>query len=267
VTSSPETWQRGAAVALERLGRVSLRAGSMDDLLRTVTDLAGSLLPGRPDASVSLIIGDSPTTAASTGDLAVDLDESQYERGYGPCLHAARTGELTEIRDTRIETRWEDYARQAARKGNLSSLSVPLAIDSQERIAGALNIYARDPQAFHDDSRAAAVAFGSYAAVAAGDLHAYQSARSRAENLQIALDNRAVIDQAKGILMERHRLTPDQAFQLLARRSMDSNRKVRDVAEHLVHTGELPATPPGGRNRPAGDARPGRRGASGRGPS
>ncbi len=267
MTSSPDSWPRGAALALERLGRVSLRAASMDDLLRTVTELAGSLLPGRPDASVSLLFGDSPTTAASTGQLAVDLDESQYDRGYGPCLHAARTGELTEIPDTRTEQRWQDYTLRAAEQGNLSSLSVPLAIDSEERIAGALNIYARDAQAFDDDSRAAAVAFGSYAGVAASDLHAYQSARSRAENLQVALDSRGVIDQAKGILMERHKLTPDQAFQLLARCSMDSNRKVRDVADHLVHTGELPAAPSGSRSRPAGDGRPGRRGPLVREPS
>ena len=48
-----------------------------------------------------------------------------------------------------------------------------------------------------------------------------------ADNLQAALETRAVIDQAKGILMERHKLTADQAFQLLARISMTTNRKLR----------------------------------------
>jgi AmiR/NasT family two-component response regulator len=61
-----------------------------------------------------------------------------------------------------------------------------------------------------------------------------------ADNLQTALESRAVIDQAKGILMERHKLTADQSFQLLARASMNSNRKLRDVADHLVATGEFP---------------------------
>ena len=85
-----------------------------------------------------------------------------------------------------------------------------------------------------------ATRFAPYAAVAAGNLYAYQSARDMAENLQTALETRAVIDQAKGILMERHKLTADQAFQLLARASMTSNRKLRDVAEDLVRTGDLP---------------------------
>ncbi len=85
-----------------------------------------------------------------------------------------------------------------------------------------------------------ATRFGSYAAVAAGNLHSYRSARETAQNLQVALESRAVIDQAKGILRERHELTADQAFQLLAQASMRGDTEVRDVADHLVTTGEFP---------------------------
>jgi GAF domain-containing protein len=227
------------AEALERLGRLSLRELSMDSLLQTVADLTRTVMPGNPEASVSVLVKDRPTTVVSTGKLATDLDETQYDKGYGPCLHAARTGELTEIPDTRLDDRWPDYLQRAVDKGNLSSLSVPLAIDKDEQVTGALNIYARRPDAFDADSRSVATRFAPYAVVAVGNLQAYQNARDMADNLQTALESRAVIDQAKGILMERHKLTADQAFQLLARASMNSNRKVRDVAEHLVLTGEL----------------------------
>jgi len=152
----------------------------------------------------------------------------------------ARSGELIEITDTRVDDRWPDYLPRAVEHGNLSSLSVPLAIDQKEEVTGALNIYARRPGAFEEGSRSVATRFGPYAAVAAGNLYGYQRARDMADNLQVALESRAVIDQAKGILMERHKLTADQAFQALAQASMHSNRKVRDIAEHLVHTGELP---------------------------
>jgi GAF domain-containing protein len=229
-----------AAEALERLGSLSLRELSMESLLQTVAELAKTVMPGRPEASVTLVVKGKPTTLASTGELATALDERQYERGYGPCLHAADTGELTEIADTRGETRWPDYTPAAVRHGNLSSLSIPLLIDEDERIGGALNVYAREPHAFDDRSRAAGAGFAPYAAVAAGNLYAYQSARTMADNLQIALESRAVIDQAKGILMERHKLTADQAFQVLARASMAQNVKVRDVADQLVRTGEMP---------------------------
>jgi GAF domain-containing protein len=234
---------RGAAEALERLSRLSLRELSMESLLQTVAELARSAMEGDTEASVTLIVKDRPTTVASTGQLALDLDETQYERDQGPCLHAARSGELIEIADTRTDTRWPEYTSRAAEQGNLSSLSVPLQIDEFEQVSGALNIYAKESGAFDEGSRSVAQAFGPYAAVAAGNLYAYQNARDMADNLQAALESRAVIDQAKGVLMERYKLSAEQAFQVLAQASMNANRKVRDIADHLVATGELPVLP------------------------
>jgi GAF domain-containing protein len=234
---------RPAAEALERLGRLSLRELSMESLLQTVADLAKSAMPGVTEASVTLIVKDRPTTVASTGQLAIDLDETQYERGQGPCLHAARTGELTEIADLRTDPRWPQYTSRAAQHGTLSSLSVPLVIDEYEQVSGALNLYAQEAEAFDAGDRSVAQAFGPYAAVAAGNLYAYQNARDMADNLQAALESRAVIDQAKGVLMERYKLSAAQAFQVLAQASMNANRKVRDIADHLVATGELPVLP------------------------
>ena len=226
-----------AVDALERLGSMQLRDQSMETVLRTVVDLAKDVLPGDPEVSISLLANDKASTAVYTGQLAMDLDESQYGRGYGPCLHAASTGELTEVSDTRTDPRWPDYLRVAWERGSGSSLSVPLPI--QDGLSGALNIYAREPHAFDDEARQAAQKFAPYAAVAVANMHAYETARNMADNLQVALESRAVIDQAKGILMERHKLTADQAFQAMAAVSMRANRKLRDIAEQLVRTGEF----------------------------
>jgi hypothetical protein len=105
VASNQNAQPANADEALERLGRLSLRELSMDSLLQTVADLSKTVMPGDPEASVLLLVKDDPTTVVSTGQLAVDLDERQYERGHGPCLHAARTGELTELADTRTDRR------------------------------------------------------------------------------------------------------------------------------------------------------------------
>ncbi|WP_345771984.1 ANTAR domain-containing response regulator [Geodermatophilus sabuli] len=106
-------------------------------------------------------------------------------------------------------------------------------------VAGVLDIDARTPRASDDASRTVATGIAPYAAVAAGTVQAYRSARTAADDLQAALETRGVIEQAEGILIERHRLTPDQAFDALARASMNTNVELRDVAEHLVVTGEL----------------------------
>ncbi|MGY1812316.1 GAF and ANTAR domain-containing protein [Blastococcus sp. SYSU D00820] len=226
-----------ATAALEELGRISLQEHSMESLLQTVADLAHRVLPGRPETSVSVMVDDRPVTVVYQGELARDCDESQYGRGYGPCLEAAARGETVEIPDMRTETRWPDYARSAAERGALSSLSIPLPIS--EGIRGAVNVYAHRPRAFDDEAREIAGRFAPYAAVAASNLYAYESARDVAENLRLALESRATIDMAKGMLMERFALTPDLAFQVLVRVSMSTQTKVRVVADRLVRTGEI----------------------------
>ncbi|CCG03881.1 ANTAR domain-containing protein [Blastococcus saxobsidens] len=116
--------------------------------------------------------------------------------------------------------------------------SYPLPV--QEKVSGALNVYARQLAVTGLRTRQLVSRLASYAVGPVSNMYLYESAVERAEHLQAALESRAVIDQAKGILMERHKLTADQAFQVLARLSMVSNTKLRDVAERLALTGELP---------------------------
>jgi hypothetical protein len=108
--------------------------------------------------------------------------------------------------------------------------------------AARVNVYAREPAAFDADSRALASRLASYTALVAGNMLLYEDAVAKAAKLELALRSRAVIDQAKGMLMERFRLTADQAFHALAQVSMESNRKVRDVAERCGECGELRAS-------------------------
>jgi GAF domain-containing protein len=227
--------------AFDKLAAVTLSEHSLHSVLQTVADLTSKVMPGEVEASVSVLVADKATSLVYTGQLALDLDESQYARGYGPCLHAAGTGEPVEISDTRTEARWADYMQVAVERGCRSSLSLPLG--SPDRLAAGLNIYAREPDAFDEDARDAAKRFARFAGIAVANMHAYQSARELADNLQVALESRGVIDQAKGVLIERYKLTADQAFKLLAQSSMATNRKLRDVADQLVATGEL-ALPP-----------------------
>src|SRR3954466_15494801 len=121
----------------------------MESLMQRVVDLTKVIMPAHGEASLSLLVNGRPSTAVFTGQLALHCDESQYGRGYGPCLHAASTGELVEIADAQAETRWRDYMEHAVEHGALSSLSVPLPIN--EGIAGAINVYARKPHAFDED--------------------------------------------------------------------------------------------------------------------
>ncbi|MCA0145177.1 GAF and ANTAR domain-containing protein [Blastococcus sp. LR1] len=224
--------------ALDELGRIRLSDHSMDSVLDEIVRLARQGLAEDIEASVTLIRQGSPFTAAYSGDLAKDLDEQQYGRGDGPCLEAATHGRPVTIPDTAADDRWPDYLRVVRERGCRSVMSLPFPV--QEQLSGGLNVYGRGPAAVDGEARGFAERFASYAAVVAGNMLAYEQAREQAQNLQIALKSRAVIDQAKGVLMERFKLTADQAFQTLARLSMEGNTKVRAVAEHVVTTGEVP---------------------------
>jgi GAF domain-containing protein len=224
--------------AFDELGRMSFAEHSLESVLHKVTELASRVLPGRPITSVTVVQDGRPTTVASSGELAVTLDGEQYRLRSGPCLSAATTGRPSEIADTRAATEWAEFAAIAAEQGCKSVLSFPMP--APEGVAGALNVYASQFSVSDEETRAIAARFAAYAVVPVSNMYLYQSAVERARNLQNALDSRAGIDQAKGILMERFKLTPDQAFQVLARVSMVTNTKVREVADRFVATGELP---------------------------
>jgi GAF domain-containing protein len=224
--------------AFTELGRLSFENTTMEAMLQRIAELAKQVIPGVAEASVSLIENDKASTAAYTGRLALDLDETQYGRGYGPCLEAAVGEEIREITDARAETRWPHYTRIAVERGSLSSLSVPVPV--REAVHGGLNLYAVEAGAFEDDARELATTFASYAAVAVHNMHLYESTRELAENLDLAMRSRAVIEQAKGILMSQRRCDATEAFNLLAAASQRSNRKLRDIAQAIVDgvTGE-----------------------------
>jgi GAF domain-containing protein len=221
-----------ATEAFGELGRIKLSDTDLNGVLAKIAELARRTIPGAEDVSVTLVRGAGAHTAAFTGQLALTLDEWQYARGRGPCLDAAQAAAVVSVPDTSTDDRWSDWASSAHSRGVCSSLSIGLPI--QENVVGALNIYGTKPQAFDDDAVALAQTFAGYAAVAMANAHLYDSTASLAHHMQTAMESRAVIEQAKGIVMGERRCTAEEAFSILVKVSQASNRKLRDVAVALV---------------------------------
>lgn len=217
---------------LAELARIVLAEETLTSVLSKVAELTKQVISHADEVSLTLVRKGRAETAAFTGAMAMQADERQYGLDSGPCLDAGRGGEILHITDMRSEERWPDYTPHAIQVGVLSSLSVPLPI--QEDLIGALNIYSRAPGAFDPASIRAGETFAAYAAIAVGNASTFASTAETAENLRAAMASRATIEQAKGILMARGGISPEQAFEILVRASQRENRKLRDVASDLV---------------------------------
>lgn len=214
------------------LGRMDLASMELEAVLGRVAELAKDTLAGAAQVSVTLIAAGQASTAASTGPLAIHLDEKQYELGHGPCVDAAQAGETLQITDMETEDRWPDFTPRAVEQGAYSSVSVGLPI--QQTVTGALNIYGDKPLAFDDEAVTLAETFASYAAVALSNAHLYRSTAEQAAQVQRAMTNRAVIEQAKGVMAAQQKCTPEDAFSVMTKESQRSNRKLRDIAADIV---------------------------------
>jgi GAF domain-containing protein len=218
--------------AFDELGRIRFDETSFTEVLAKVAQLAKRTIHGADEVSVTLLGAGGAHTAAFTGERAVTVDEWQYQQGHGPCLAAAAANITVTVPDLAGDSRWPDWANRAIDAGIHSSVSIGLPLHGS--ISGAFNVYAMKPHAFTEDAVVLAETFGGYAAVAMANADVYDSTVTLADQTRAAMDDRAVTEQAKGIIMAERRCTAEEAFAALAKMSEDRHRKVRDVAATLV---------------------------------
>jgi GAF domain-containing protein len=182
--------------------------------------------------SITLVEGDRARTAAFTGSIAVQLDERQYESGFGPCLGAASSGQTIRTRTEDPDNPYPDFARACQRSGMQHTLSVAMPVPG--RVVGALNLYSAGDEPFSDESETIVGSFAGYAAVTLANAALYTDAVDLANQLRIAMESRSVIEQAKGIVMAQNGCGADEAFTALARLSQTRNVKLRELAQDVV---------------------------------
>ena len=218
---------------LRDLSRVVLADRALGEVLEEITRIASRGIPGAEATSITLIRGDKAYTAAYSGQMALDADELQYQEGTGPCMDAGRGGVVLRVDDMRTEQRWPDYVSRTAPIGVRSSLSIPLPY--QGGVIGALNNYSSEPAAFATpESLEAGTDVAEVVAVAVANAEAHHQLGEQARHLRLAMESRAVIEQAKGVLMAQQGVDAEQAFEILRMASQRANRKLRDVAAGVV---------------------------------
>jgi GAF domain-containing protein len=170
-------------------------------------------------------------TVGSTDPSVVAADALQYELREGPCVDASLTSKSFASADLGSDQRWPTWGPRVSELGFRSILSAE--IHGRGHRIGALNLYGSTEATFGHQDFEMAQMFAHQASLVLGFvLH-------EADLLQ-AMETRSIVGQAQGILMQRFEIGSATAFALLRRYSMDTNTRVRDLAEYIIETRDLP---------------------------
>ncbi|MFC9690901.1 ANTAR domain-containing protein [Kribbella sp. NPDC056951] len=220
--------------AAERFAQLALELHASADVEETVQAVVEFALQALDcsHAGVALsLAGGRLEIPAVTDPVVAEIYQLQMDGGKGPLAESMRDHSTVLVVDTATDDRWPEWAGKVLELGVRSVLDVPLTTASGT--LGVLGLYSTHADAFGQDDLAVAHILARHASVAVATTRHEQQ-------LAHAVDARKLVGQAMGILMERYDLDADRAFEVLRRYSQDTNRKLRDVAQELINTRNLP---------------------------
>ena len=226
----------GLRRALDQLADLRTSPVTVEEALERVVATADALF-GVDGTALMLVDRDQVLRNLAVSDpRAALLEELQEEHGEGPCVDAFDDKQPVAADDLGREDRWPAFSAGAARRRLLAVLASPIPFS--EQAVGVVAVFAAEPHPWTGAEREAIVAFTELVALLI--LNAMEaSERGRlAGELQVALDSRVVIEQAKGVLVGRHGLTTRQAFERLRRQARDQRRPLSEVARAVVSAAE-----------------------------
>ena len=210
-------------------------AHDWEGLADALHEIIGAAIPLLRADGVGLMLADRGGELrwlTATNEAEQAFEQAQRDLGEGPCIDAYTTGQLVGTTDLRADPRWPRLGPAARSHRVRGVLSAPLLLDDQP--IGTCNALTN---AARDWTEADAGAVRAFAVVLGRLIGSMADARHRAEltaQLQLALNARVLVEQAKGVLMEREGVDADRAFELLRRRARSSERKLADVARELL---------------------------------
>jgi GAF domain-containing protein len=219
--------QQSLRRGVDVLAQILVRDVTLAETQQCVADLVASSIDGATVVGITMLVNDKLASAP----LASIFDTSALDVGEGPCLEAfldQRIRRVDVVDAVDGDRTWEGFRKAASCLGVRSVLAVPLAAG-----IGSLNLYSLDV-AYTADDEATVSAFAGRAGVVLANSQAYWEIRELADHLTEAMQSRATIEQAKGILMAAGGRSPDDAFAVMVRASQRENRKLRDLALAIV---------------------------------
>ena len=214
---------------------LSLAAATEERSLSQLTSLAASQVAGCAAANVTVWRDGELTGQAASHPEPSRLVAVQVAAGRGPLIDAVAGGETVICTDTLTETRWPEFTSAALRMGVRSSVS----LSYHGQVVIALTLVGLRPRAMDPDGLQLAELLVAYGGALVGAVADYGDTRRVADQLRDAASSRAVVDQAKGILMHALGCSADVALERMREVSQRSNLRATEVAQRVIdaHSG------------------------------
>ncbi|WP_433360658.1 ANTAR domain-containing protein [Actinoplanes sp. CA-142083] len=240
----PQPYGPMLLAAFAPLARQLFGSDELNDVLARVLKFTVGAVAGCDHAGLTLYQHGRVVGTVTSDAVAAELDDLQFATGIGPAPAALNGDQPVHAADLTAAPGWPVLAATAGELGVASALCFGLSVQrpAQWSALGTLTLYSATPDAFSDDDQEFGSILAAYVGIAVAMAQRHDEVDRREAALHRGLSTRDVIGQAKGILMERQRLSAGEAFDVLRRVSQRLNRKLSDVAEQLAETGELPTT-------------------------
>jgi GAF domain-containing protein len=227
------TDQAALTRVLSEFARLLVRDYEVSDALQDLVDGVTEVL-GISGAGVSLLEGERLRFATAASDAVAVLERIQEEGQSGPCVEAHESGQPVLVADLREQSeRWPALNQGAAEVGMRAVAGIPMRLNGTR--VGALNLYNDQAHEWSDEEIGASRVLADLATGYVANASRVDRLQHTAEQLQVALDSRLIIEQAKGLLAGERSISMEQAFSILRGHARSHNASLRAVADAVVN--------------------------------
>ena len=203
------------------------------DFLATLTERSVELLDADAAGVILNDLHGNLHVVASTSDMAQLLELFELQNDEGPCLDCFKSGRaVVNVDISEARARWPRFSVAAAEVGYRSAHALPLRL--RDAVVGAMNLFCRDDVRLTADDIALGQALADIATIGLLQERAVRESGLIAEQLQIALTSRVMVEQAKGVLLASAAVPVDEGFQLMRDYSRRNNRSLKVVAQGVI---------------------------------
>jgi signal transduction protein with GAF and PtsI domain len=221
---------------LEALSKISKAISSdlyLEDILRLMVVVTAEVMKSKICSLWLVDERDKALKIRATQSMSEEyLKERSLKLGEGVVGYVAQENRPMMIYNVLKEPRYKEK-ELARREGLVSLLSVPMCV--KDKVIGVINCYTSSPHKFTKSEIEVLTTVASQAAIAIENAGLIMKAKS----IEDELISRKLVERAKGILMKEQRLSEEEAFRKLQKKSMDLRKSMREIAEAVILANQI----------------------------